>query len=318
MFEGFPLFPHQASTVARSVDLLFLFLMGVSLFFSALIFLMVFYFALRYRRRSPIDVPTPIIGSLRLELVWTIVPFFICMVMFTWASALYFKNSKPPVGSTEIYVVGKQWMWKVQHPDGQREINELHIPVGRPVKLIMTSEDVIHSFYVPAFRIKQDVVPGRYTSEWFQATRPGKYHLFCAEYCGTQHSGMIGWIYVQEPTEYEAWLSGGVTETSMAVAGERLFNRMACVTCHKPEGGGRGPSLVGVFGRSVELADGTTVIADDAYIRESVLNPKAKVVAGYDPVMPTFQGQITEEGLLQILTYIKSLAKAEKEMRPKP
>jgi cytochrome c oxidase subunit 2 len=200
-------------------------------------------------------------------------------------------------------------MWKIQHSDGQREINELHVPVGRPVRLTMTSEDVIHDFFVPAFRMKQDVLPGRYTNAWFQATRPGRYHLFCSQYCGTKHSAMIGWIDVMEPVAYQAWLSGGAGGESLAAAGAKLFVQHACNTCHRPDSLARGPNLEGLFGKTVRLAGGRTVVADESYIRESIVNPNAKMVAGFQPLMPTFQGLISEEGLLQLVAYIKSLSR---------
>jgi cytochrome c oxidase subunit 2 len=234
------------------------------------------------------------------------------MVMFGWGSLLFLRNARTPPGSFEIYVVAKQWMWKIQHPEGLREINELHVPTGMPVRLVMTSEDVIHSFYVPAFRVKQDVLPGRYTSMWFQPTRAGKYHLFCAEYCGNQHSAMGGWVYVMEPAEYEKWLSGGSTGESMATTGQGLFERLGCSSCHRSEGGGRGPSLEGLLGKKVQLDSGQAVVADESYIRESILNPRAKIVGGYQPLMPTFQGQVSEEQLLQLVAYLKSLKKAER------
>jgi len=205
-------------------------------------------------------------------------------------------------------VVGKQWMWKFQHLDGQREINELHVPVGRPVKLIMTSEDVIHDVFVPAFRVKADVLPGRYTNLWFQPTKPGRYHLFCAEYCGTRHSNMIGWVYAMKPADYQAWLAGGTPGETLASAGAKLFVQQACNTCHGEQKGARGPSLSGIFGRQVHLQNGQTIIADESYIRESITNPQAKLVAGYPPIMPTFQGLISEEGLLQLIAYVKSLS----------
>ena len=311
MGETFPLFPEQASTIAHQVDLLYYFLIGVSLFFSVLIFLLVFYFAIRYRRRSEAEQPPAMIDSLGLELFWSIAPFLITIVMFVWATALYFKNVNPPAGALEIYVVGKQWMWKLQHPEGQREINTLHVPVGRPVRLIMTSEDVIHSFYVPAFRVKQDVLPGRYTNLWFEATKTGEYHLFCAEYCGTKHSAMGGRVIVMPPLEFEKWLGGTATGESLAEAGARLFQRLGCITCHRPDASGRGPVLEGLFNQPVRLATGETVIANEDYLRESILRPSAKIVAGYTVKMPTFQGQISEEGLLQIIAYIKSLTKEE-------
>jgi cytochrome c oxidase subunit 2 len=227
--------------------------------------------------------------------------------MFTWGASVFFRERRPPDNALPIYVVAKQWMWKLQHPEGQREINELHIPVGRPVKLTMTSEDVIHSFFVPAFRTKQDVVPGRYTTTWFTAIKPGKYHLFCAEYCGNNHSGMGGWIYVMEPQDYEAWLSGGTPGATLAENGQKLFENLACANCHKSDGTGRCPDLTGLFGKDVKLADGSTVKADEGYIRESILRPEAKIVAGYQPSMPTFQGLVTEEGVLQLIEYVKSL-----------
>ncbi|MBV8728391.1 MAG: cytochrome c oxidase subunit II [Acidobacteriia bacterium] len=283
------------------------FLLAVSIFFTVLIFGAVFYFAIRYRRRSESEPPRTQHTGLALEVVWSVIPFGLTMIMFGWGASLFFREARPPDDAMQIYVVGKQWMWKLQHMEGQREINELHIPINRPVKLLMTSEDVIHSFYVPGFRTKQDVVPGRYSITWFTATKPGKYHLFCAEYCGTRHSGMIGWVYAMEPQEYQEWLAGGPSG-SMADAGARLFDDLACGNCHKPDGSGRCPNLVGVYGSNVKLADGRTVKADEAYIRESILNPPAKVVEGFQPLMPTFQGLVTEEGVVELIEYIKSLS----------
>ncbi|MEX2299967.1 MAG: cytochrome c oxidase subunit II [Bryobacterales bacterium] len=311
MWEGFPLIPEQASTIAEGVDLLYYFLSAVSAFFSVLIFAVIFYFAIRYRRRSETEIPKPIHGSTALEILWSVIPFCIVMVMFGWGASLFFKNSRAPEGAMTINVVGKQWMWKLQHPEGQREINELHVPVGRAVRLVMTSEDVIHSFFVPAFRTKMDVLPGRYTTAWFEATKTGEFHLFCAEYCGNEHSRMIGKVIVMEPVAYEEWLSGAGAGESMAAVGERLFAELRCDSCHSPDGSGRGPSLEDVFGHTVALESGQPVIADEAYVRESILNPRAKVTAGFRPVMPTFQGQITEEQLLQLIAYIRSLSPAE-------
>jgi cytochrome c oxidase subunit 2 len=212
----------------------------------------------------------------------------------------------------EVFVVGKQWMWKLQHPGGQREINELHVPVNRPVKLTMTSEDVIHSFFVPAFRVKRDVVPGKYTSIWFQATRPGEYYLFCSQYCGTSHAVMGGRIVVMEPAEYERWLAGGAATESLAAGGERLFTRLGCGTCHRSDGTGQAPSLVGKFGKMEKLTTGESVLVDESFIRESILNPQAKLAAGYMPIMPTFKGLVTEDGLVHLLAYLKSLEVEEK------
>ncbi|HUO33161.1 MAG TPA: cytochrome c oxidase subunit II [Bryobacteraceae bacterium] len=301
-----PLFPVEASTLAPQVDHLFYFLMAVATFFTVGIFLTIFYFAIRYRRRSESELPAPVHGVISLEILWSVIPFGLTMVMFVWGASVFFHASRPPDDAQQIYVVGKRWMWKLQHMEGQREIDELHIPVGRPVKLTMTSEDVIHSFFVPAFRTKADVLPGRYTTTWFQPTKPGKYHIFCAQYCGTKHSAMIGWVYVMEPQAYQAWLSGGTTG-SLASTGEKLFQDLACANCHHLNDQGRCPNLRNLFGSAVPLSDGRTVKADEAYIRESILNPSAKVVAGYQPIMPTFQGLVTEEGVLQLIEYIKSL-----------
>ncbi|MDR3701956.1 MAG: cytochrome c oxidase subunit II [Candidatus Sulfopaludibacter sp.] len=302
-----PLFPEQASTFAPDVDHLLFFLLAVSVFFTVVIFSAIFYFAIRYRRRSEQELPRHVHTGMALEIVWSVIPFGLTMIMFTWGAAIFFKESRPPEDALPIYVVAKQWMWKLQHMEGQREINELHVPLGRTVKLTMTSEDVIHSFFVPAFRTKQDVVPGRYSTTWWKPTKAGKYHLFCAEYCGTKHSGMIGWIYVMEPQDYQKWLSGGAASGSMAENGAKLFQDLACSNCHKADGSGRCPSLVGLFGRDVKLSDGKVIKADEAYIRESILQPNAKIVAGFQPVMPTFQGLVTEEGVLSLIEYVKSL-----------
>jgi cytochrome c oxidase subunit 2 len=306
-----PLFPDQASTVAERVDALYFFLVALTIFFSMLIAALEVYFAFRYRRQSQDEYPEHIEGSTKLETVWIVIPFLLAMFLFVWGASVYFAIYRPPQNAMEIYVVAKQWMWKFQHPTGQREINELHVPLNQKVKLIMATEDVIHSFFVPAFRVKADVVPGRYTSIWFQAIKPGRYHLFCAEYCGTNHSTMGGWVEVMEPTDYEAWLSGGPSEGSFASLGEKLFRDLACVTCHRSDAAGRGPVLEGLFGKTVTLQKGEKVKADEAYIRESILNPRAKVVAGFEPIMPTFQGLVSEEQLLQLIAYIRSLGPSQ-------
>jgi cytochrome c oxidase subunit II len=310
---GFPLFPEQASTLAGRVDALFFFLIAVSVFFVALIFLVILVFAVKYRRRADDERPEPIEGKLWLEVLWSVIPFGLTMVMFVWGALIFFDIHDPPDDALEIGVVGRQWMWKVQHPTGQSEINELHVPVRQAVKLLMTSEDVIHDFYLPAFRVKQDVLPGRYTSVWFEATKAGVYQLFCAEYCGTQHSGMIGRVVVLEPAEFERWLSGGATGMSMVDQGASLFKRFGCETCHRSGGTNQGPALAGLFGKTVKLQGGATVIADEDYLRESILDPRAKIVSGYQPIMPTFKGLVSEEGLLQLIAYIKSLHTAERK-----
>jgi cytochrome c oxidase subunit 2 len=306
MFPNFPIWPVRAATSASNLDALFIFLLLVTGTVTIVIFILVTLFALRYRH-TVVDKATPILGSTALETTWSLVPFGIFLIFFVWGAVLYFQERTAPRNAMEIYVVAKQWMWKLQHVDGQREINELHVPVDRDVKLIMTSQDVIHSFFVPAFRLKQDVLPGRYTTLWFHAIRPGTYHLFCAEYCGTQHSGMTGSIIVMNPAAYEAWLSGGGGEGSLASTGQKLFQQLGCGSCHRSDTQGRGPNLVGVFGKPVLLDDGRTVTADENYVRESILNPGAKIVAGFKNIMPSFQGVVNEEQLLSLVAYIKSL-----------
>jgi len=307
MFTNFPFFPQAASEQAGQIDALYFFLVAVTAFFTALIALLVIVFAVKFHRKHDDEVGEAIHGSLALELLWTVIPLGITMVMFVWGAQVFFHMTRPPKGAMEIYIVGKQWMWKAEHMDGAREINELHVPIGRPVKLTMGSEDVIHSFFIPDFRVKADVVPGRYNTMWFTATKPGRYHIFCTQYCGTKHSAMIGWVTAMEPAEYQAWLSGGTSGGSMADNGAKLFQDLACITCHLENGQGRAPVLKGLYGKTVQLQSGQTVTVDDAYIRESVLNPQAKVVAGFQPIMPTFQGLVTEEQLLQLIAYIKSL-----------
>jgi len=312
MWSGTPLFPDAVSTMAPRVDALFFYLLGLTAFFSLLIAGLIVYYAIKFRRRAHDQIGARIEGGKVLEITWTIIPFVIVMSIFVWGASVFFAMSRPPDNAINVYGVGKQWMWKFQHLNGQREINELHVPVGRPVKLVMTSEDVIHDVYVPGFRVKADVIPGRYTSLWFEPTKPGRYHLFCAEYCGTRHSGMIGEVVVMEPDEFQAWLSSGGAEGSLASAGAKLFADLACNTCHRPDVQGRAPRLDGLFGRTVTLEGGARVVVDEAYIREAIVNPNARIAQGFQPVMPSYQGVVTEEGLLQLIEYVKSL----REERP--
>ncbi|HEV8577917.1 MAG TPA: cytochrome c oxidase subunit II [Thermoanaerobaculia bacterium] len=310
MESQFPLFPDSASALSGDVDLLFIAWSAVSVFFTLLIAGLILYFMVRYRRRHPEEVGASERAAMWLEIGWSVVPLAIMLAMFAWGTRVFFQLYRPPKDAVEFTAIGRQWMWKVQHPGGQREINTMHVPVGQPIRVTLASEDVIHSFYIPAFRIKQDAVPGRFTSVWFQATKPGTYHLFCAEYCGTEHSRMIGSVVVMEPQDYETWLAGGATGKSMVASGAELFQSLACVTCHRAGATGRiarGPALEGLYERQVKLADGRTVIADDTYIRESILTPTAKIVAGWEPVMPTFQGQVSEEQLTELIAYIRSL-----------
>jgi len=318
MNPAFPFLPERASTIASDVDAVFLFILVVTGVFAVGIWTALLYFAIRYRRRSPDDRPKEIHGSLALELTWTVIPLALMAVMFAWGAKVYFHMNRPPDDAMTVSVVGKRWMWKLQHPTGQREVNELHVPVGRAVKLVITSEDTIHSFFVPAFRIKKDAVPGRYNMAWFRATKVGTYHLFCAEYCGTEHARMIGRVVVMEPDQYQTWLAGGPAPESPRAWGEQLFTELNCVTCHQPDSAGRGPVLTGVFGRRVKLQSGDAVVADEAYVRESIVNPAVKVVAGYQPVMPTFQGLVTEEQLIALIAYIESLQIPAGDNAPAP
>lgn len=312
-FWDFRLFPEQGTAMASKVDAVYVGLIGLTAFFSLLICVLLVFFAVKYRAGSKADRTNPATNTIRQEAVWVGVPFLISMVLFVWASKVFFEQRRVPPDTLDIYVVAKQWMWKLQHPGGQEEINELHIPIGRPVKLVMISQDVIHSFYVPAFRVKQDVLPGRTSEMWFDANRLGEYHLFCAEYCGTDHSRMIGRVVVMTPSDYQTWLTTGnrAGATPMAGSGGATFARLQCNTCHVPDNDLRAPQLAGLFGREVKLANGDRVKADEAYIRKSILDPRSQVVAGYQPVMPTFQGQIEAAELNGLIAYIKSLSHEE-------
>jgi len=307
MLSGIPLFPVQASTVAPDVDRLYFLIIAVTSFFAIATVIAVAIFAIKYRDDSGEKVGAQIHGSIPLELAWSVIPFIISMGIFVYATVVFFEIVRPPAETMEIYSTGKRWMWRFQHVDGKSEINELHVPKGRPVRVTFTSEDVLHSLYFPAFRVKADAIPGRYSSVWFSATKVGEFHLFCAEYCGTNHSGMVGRVVVMEPTEYETWLTGNVSGGSLVQRGERLFSDLACNTCHLSDGRGRGPSLARKFGAPERLASGGTVPIDEAYVRESILMPQAKVVDGYQPLMPTFQGLVSEESVMALVEYVKSL-----------
>jgi cytochrome c oxidase subunit II len=319
MSKYLPLWPDQASTMAGKVDALYIYLLLVAGVMTALIFLAVFVLAIKYRRVR-VREAQQIEGSIILEITWSVIPLLVMMTFFIWGAVIYFQERTAPGDATEVYVVAKQWMWKVEHIEGQREINELHVPTGQNVKLIMTSQDVIHSFYIPAFRIKQDVLPGRYTTQWFKATKPGRYHLFCAEYCGTMHSGMGGDIVVMEPQDYAVWMAGGPS-APLQETGKQLFASLGCSTCHRFDVQGRGPNLQGIYNKPVLLEDGRTVIADENYVRESILNPTAKIMSGFKPVMPTFQGIVNEEQANALVAYVKSLSQpltgtAEQQSQP--
>jgi cytochrome c oxidase subunit 2 len=302
---GIPLRPELASQGGAQFDALFLTLVGLSLLLCIGIFGTILYFAIRYRRRNDGRIPPDIRKSIPLEVTWTVIPLLINLVIFFWAAHQFFNNAEPPVGATEIFVVGKQWMWHLQHPEGPREINELHIPVNVPVKLVMTSQDVIHDFFVPAFRTKQDVVPGRYTMEWFLPNKVGRYHLFCAQYCGMSHSGMTGWVYVMQPEDYAAWLQRNRSSESAGQVGQRLFAKLACSNCHQADHSGSGPPLNGVYGSVVTLQNGEKREVDESFLRQIVLDPSSVPLAGYSQTMPSFRGEITEEELLELIAYLK-------------
>jgi cytochrome c oxidase subunit 2 len=306
-FFDFPFLPDRASDIGRSVDACFYALLVVCAMVTAGVCAAVVLFCVRYRRGSPASRVRHGGAPIGLEITWTSITLLAFIAIFFWAAIVYFRMSKPPDDAVEIHIVGKQWMWKAQHPNGRREINELHLLVGQTVKLVMTSQDVIHDFFVPAFRTKQDVLPGRYTMEWFTPIRPGTYHLFCAEYCGTDHSRMIGWVHVLEPAEHARWLSESDTGESIVAAGARLFQARGCSGCHSPNAVVRAPLLDGIYKNPIALSDKTVVLADDQYLHDSILLPNKQITAGYESVMPTYQGQLSEEEVMQLIAYIKAL-----------
>jgi cytochrome c oxidase subunit 2 len=300
------LFPAEASGISPYVDALYVFLLLMTIVGTTLVAVLLLVFSIRYRReRNP--VATQIEGSTLLEATWTIIPLAIFLVTFVWGALLYFRIYNPPTNAMNIYVVGKQWMWKAEHPGGQHEINALHVPTGQPVQLTMISQDVFHSFSIPDFRIKREVIPGRYSTVWFEPTKVGTYHLFCTQYCGTQHSGMIGEVTVLSPDDYKKWLAQSNSGMSLAQNGERLFASMGCNSCHSGNAAARGPNLAGVYGSRLTLTDGSQVLVNDAYIRDAILNPSQHVTAGFAPIMPTYQGQISEDGLIDLVEYIKDM-----------
>ncbi len=302
----FAIIPPEASKMASDMDALLFFETLVSLFGLVVVILLVVTFSSMYaRHRHPVAVQ--IEGSTLLEATWTIIPLGLFLVMFVWGAVIYFRAFTPPPNAMKIYVVGKQWMWKAEHPGGQHEINSLHVPTGKPVELILISQDVFHSFSVPAFRVKREAIPGRYNTVWFEPTTPGTYHLFCTQYCGTAHSAMIGDVVVQTPDDYKKWLDESTSGMSLAQNGERLFASLSCAACHNNRPDARGPNLANVYGSKLALTNGSTIIADDEFLRNAILNPSQHVTEGYAPIMPTYQGQISEEGVISLIEYIKQL-----------
>jgi cytochrome c oxidase subunit 2 len=303
--QWLPIYPPQASSISGEVDSLALLMLVVSLLIAVSIFLLIVVFCVKYRRRPGREIGQPDRHTTAVEVTWTIVPLVLCTIPFVWGARIYLEQAQPPANAIEVYVVAKQWMWKTEQPTGQEEIDALHVPTGRAVKLTMTSQDVIHSFYVPAFRVKADVLPGRYTTLWFTATQPGEYTLYCAQYCGTDHAAMTGTIVAMQPGDYANWLNVGATAyQSPAARGRQVFQQYGCVDCHERN---RAPSLQGLFGQPVLLSDGSTVIANPNYIRQKLVTPSATIPAGYQPIMPSFAGRLSEEDILALIAYIQSI-----------
>src|ERR1700734_2998825 len=300
------LFPPEASAISPYMDAFYFFLIAISAVGMIAVIILVFGFSILYRKEKN-PVATQIEGSTLLEATWTIIPLALFMICFVWGALLYFRIYDPPTNAMNIYIVGKQWMWKAEHPGGQHEIDSLHIPINRQVQLTMISQDVFHSFSIPAFRVKREVIPGRYSTVWFEATATGTYHLFCTQYCGTDHSAMIGEIVAMTPDDYQKWAAGSMCGQSLAQNGERLYASLGCIPCHSGTAGARGPNLAGIYHSKVTLEGGRTVTADDEFLRGSILNPTTHTMAGYAPIMPTYQGQVSEEGLIDLVEYIKGL-----------
>lgn len=312
----FHMFLPEASTLAPRIDALFWVMVALCGLVAAGVFGAMIFFCVRYHHGRRADRSGREAGNLGVELTWTLVPFAMFVAVFVWSLFLFANARTPPADAHTLYVVAKQWMWKVQHPTGQREINTLHVPLGEPIRLTMTSQDVIHSFFVPAFRVKQDVLPGRYTQLWFTATRLGTFPLACAEYCGLDHSKMGGVVVVLSRAQFANWLRVHATELSMAARGAGVFRRSGCGGCHGPDSTVHAPALAGLYGRPVHLADGSTVMADERYLHDSIVLPNKQVVAGYASVMPSFAGQLNEEDLLALMAYLKSIATPSSEDAP--
>ncbi|HEU4601640.1 MAG TPA: cytochrome c oxidase subunit II [Steroidobacteraceae bacterium] len=297
---------HAVSTLGHRVDVLFLVMTLVTGIVALGIAALLLIFSIRYRRGSKADRRNPPSGVRWLEITWIAVPLAIFLGLFAWSSVVFSQFYRPPADAAHIYVVAKQWMWKLEHLNGKREIDQLHVPLGRPVELVMTSQDVIHSFYLPDFRVKQDVLPGRFTSLWFTPTQLGTFHLFCAEYCGTDHARMGGGIVVMPPDEFANWLAEGNHAPDLASRGFALYRELGCSGCHEPTSTVHAPDLRGLYGRTVHLSDGSAVLADENYIRDSILEPKKQVAVGFAPVMPSFHDQVTEDQVIALIAFIKS------------
>jgi cytochrome c oxidase subunit 2 len=307
------LWPVAASANAAETDYIIIAFTILTLFLVAPIFVGITWFAFRYHQGRDVDRSNTENRSVAIELSWMIIPFVLTLIFFTWAAKLFDTNVNPPADTLQINAVAKQWMWKFQHSGGQSEINDLHVPLGQPVLIRMISEDVIHGLYLPALRAQMETLPGRYTQLWFKANLAGQYHLFCSEYCGTDHSKMDGTLYIMQPADYEAWLAHSGSPLTLAAAGKAMFSRYGCSGCHAGTGTVRAPSLAGLYGSPVPMQAGGTVIADDAYIRDKILLPDHNLIAGYKQVMPSFSGRLSEGDLLQLIAYIKSLGQSSEQ-----
>jgi cytochrome c oxidase subunit 2 len=307
MSDFIALWPGAASAYSREVDLLIGAFTVLIVALSAPVFILIVVFATKYRRGKPANRRHALDRNVWMEVSWTLAPFLLLIGFYVWSTHLFAGLYHPPAEALEIDVVAKQWMWKFRHPEGQGEINELHVPAGEPVRLVMASQDVVHSLFVPALRLKQDVVPGRYTSMWFTADTTGTYRLACAEFCGADHSVMGGSVVVMEPADYARWLEETGTDRSLAAEGAVLFRQRGCSGCHGPASTVHAPDLAGLYMRPVPLEGGGTVIADAQYLRDSILLPQAQIAAGYPPIMPTFANVLDEEEVLKLVAYIQSL-----------
>lgn len=303
-----PFWPTSAATTATTIDSIFIGELAFSVFICFVVYLLILLFSFRYRSGSDADRSHRTRKSWHWEIAWTSATLIGFLVLFVWGAGAYVWLYQPPPTGDEIFIVGKQWMWKIQHPEGQREINELHVPMGRRIRLVLTSQDVIHSFFIPAFRVKHDVVPGQYETMWFDATEKGEFRIECTQFCGTDHAGMVGNVYVMDPPDYERWLTSQGPLESLARQGEALFRSLGCSGCHGPNSTVHAPSLAGLYGRPVQLEGGRSRIADDRYIHDCIMLPRSERVAGYPPIMPSFAGQIGEEDVLKLVSYIKSLS----------
>lgn len=310
---NFPFMPPAASNFAGEHDALFMTILALSVFFFAVTFFFVIYFALKYKKGSKADRSSPMYENLRMEALWIFIPTVLGLFIFAWGAKVYGDMRTPPKDAKEIFVIGKQWMWHIQHPNGVRENNTLHVPVDTDIKLTMIAQDVIHAFYIPAFRVQYMVVPGRYTNMWFRPTKVGKYHLFCNMYCGTQHSEMGGTVVVMGKREYADWLANnGQNRPNLTPeqAGEKLFNKIGCANCHgEKDLVPRAPTLAGIFNTTRTMNDGRRFVADETYIRESILRPAEKVTQNYGLTMPAYEKQITEEDVMNLLAYIRAGAR---------